>query len=83
MDSAPRTQCSPNEADWHVSMVIGKTFCYSHGTMCRRDTCERESGTATSEFDAWFKGERPTVKDRNALVPEGWYRLESEVRLCR
>lgn len=75
-------QCTPCEADWHVELVIGQTFC-PHGTTCLRKRCAEQYGTATESADGWFKGDRPTIKDRDALLPEGWSRLESAVRPCR
>lgn len=75
------TACDPHEADWHAEVIIGQTFC-PHGTTCTRKACAHEYGTATSTIDGWFTGERPSVADRDALVPAGWSRIESVVKPC-
>lgn len=82
MSDSPRATCHPHEADWYVDIVIGQTFC-PHGTTCTRKLCARQHGTETSSVDGWFMGERPTVADRDALVPKGWSRIESKVQRCR
>lgn len=73
--------CPPSEAQWYVEMVIGQTFC-PHGTTCRNKECARIYGTDTSSAYEYFKGPRPTIADRDALLPPGWSRLESTVTAC-
>ena len=75
--------CAPSEADWYVEVVYGKTHCPLHGGFCRRADCERAFGTETEENSGYFKGDRPGREDRRALVPGGFYVIESTVKPCR
>ncbi|MFL4491705.1 hypothetical protein ACJ6WD_10690 [Streptomyces sp. VTCC 41912] len=83
MSTAVREQCAPSEADWYVEVIYGKTFCDEHGFKCRRDACERRYGTETDYNYGYFKGvERPSIQDRDSLVPDGYVRRESTVKPC-
>jgi hypothetical protein len=81
MQTVVRTICAPSEADWYVEVIYGKTFC-GHKN-CRRDECARQHGTETDYNYDYFKGEeRPTLAERDAMVPDGYVRLESTVKRC-
>lgn len=78
MSTIVREQCAPAESDWYVEVIYGKTFCEHKN--CRRDACARQYGTETDYNYGYFKGEeRPSIPDRDALVPDGYVRLESTV----
>lgn len=72
--------CEPSEADWYAEVAYGRSFCPLHGAFCRRADCERAFGTETDENSGYFKGDRPGREDRRALVPGGFYVIESTVR---
>jgi hypothetical protein len=72
-------KCPASEAEWYVTVTYGRTLCEDHGDRCRLATCERLYGTEMGDNDAYFKGFRPTLADRDAMVPDGHYRLASKV----
>jgi hypothetical protein len=62
-----REQCAASEADWYVNVVFERPGDF---------------GPETDTNDAYFKGDKPSLADRDALVPFQCKKIESNVSRC-
>lgn len=74
MTKAFALDATPREARWYVEIIIGRDVTdggHYGGNVI---------GTETESIDGYTDQEdRPTVKQINSLVPEGWKKVESTV----
>jgi hypothetical protein len=72
---------APSEARWYVEIIIGRDVLDDRADVKPyADGKPAVIGTETESIDGYTAQEdRPTVKELNTFVPEGWKRLESTI----
>jgi hypothetical protein len=87
-------KCPPNEAEWWAQVIVSRIcYPYEYLLLNKQDSeqfplkpgdseFERRFGTETDYHDEYFKGGRPEDEELAALVPDGWYEVEREIKRC-
>lgn len=74
-----KLDASPSEARWYVEIIIGRKveIVRRYGDDYKRPA---DVPTETSYIDGYTtQSDRPSIKQLNELIPDGWTRLESHV----
>ncbi|ONK10399.1 hypothetical protein [Streptomyces sp. MP131-18] len=72
----------PGNAIWYVEVIAGRDV--TDAEINPTHQVGEWLGTETESFDGYTMQEgRPTLAERDELLPEGWVRIESTVKRLR